>query len=178
MLDVEQKNAFDILQEIESRSSGVTGGQEASGRFWSGIGFRLDNVRYVAPLTEVAEILAVPTYTKVPGARAWVRGIANIRGTLLPLMDLSGFLGKKSSGNMRTRRVLVIHHNSINSGVMVDEVLGLQHFEESEMLEKVSADEAILPFIEGAFSREGEEEWKVFSLFSLAEHASFMQVAL
>lgn len=172
--------AFEILADIEQRSfssASATPRSEQSGRFWTGIGFRLNEQRYVAPLAEVAEILQTPHITKVPGARAWVKGIANIRGTLLPIMDLHGFLGRKIPSSVRRQRVLVVNHNGINSGILVDEVLGLQHFEDGERIEDVQDDEAILPYLEGRFMR-GEDEWKVFSPFSLAEHPNFMKVAL
>ena len=41
---------------------------------------------------EVSEILDPPDYTRVPGVKDWVVGIANVRGSLLPLMDLKGFV--------------------------------------------------------------------------------------
>jgi twitching motility protein PilI len=172
--------AFEILVDIEQRSfssATATPRSEQSGRFWTGIGFRLNDQRYVAPLGEVAEILQPPQITKVPGARAWVKGIANIRGTLLPILDLHGYLGQKIPSSLRRQRVLVVHHNGINSGILVDEVLGLQHFEHDERTDKVQDDEAILPYLSGCFLR-GDEEWKIFSPFRLAEHPNFMKVAL
>ena len=170
--------AFEILLDIEKRCGSATSlaMQEKSG-FWTGVGFKLQDVRYVAPLKEVAEILSMPGFTKVPGARSWVKGIANIRGTLLPIMDLHGFFGRKAPPSMRSQRILVINHNNIHSGILVDEVLGLQHFDEAERNQNVDDDEAILPFLTGSFERE-DGEWKVFSPFSLCEHSSFMQVAL
>ncbi|MCO7225254.1 chemotaxis protein CheW [Pleionea sp. CnH1-48] len=179
MVETSQNVAFEILVDIERRSSAASSmpRSEQSERFWTGVGFRLNKVQYVAPLKEVAEILSMPGFTKVPGARSWVKGLANIRGTLLPIMDLHGFLGRKAIPSMRSQRILVINHNGIHSGVMVDEVLGLQHFDDSERREDVNDDEAILPYVKGAFTR-GEEEWKVFSPFALAESPSFMQVAL
>ncbi|MEE4245066.1 MAG: chemotaxis protein CheW [Kangiellaceae bacterium] len=179
MVETAHNVAFEILADIEQRSFGSTTAPrtEQSGRFWTGIGFRLNEHRYVAPLKEVAEILQMPHFTKVPGARSWVKGVANIRGTLLPIMDLHGFLGRKIPATMRRQRVLVVNHKGINSGIVVDEVLGLQHFEEVERIEDVQDDETIMPYLSGRFLR-GEDEWKVFSPFVLAEHPAFMQVAL
>ncbi len=180
MAEASTNSAFNILADIEERSyqsASAMPRSEQSGRFWTGIGFRLNNKRYVAPLKEVAEILQIPNFTKVPGARAWVRGIANVRGTLLPIMDMHGYLGHKIPNASRRQRVLVINHNGINSGIIVDDVLGLQHFEDSERLTDVADDEGLMPYLAGRFIRE-EEEWTVFSLFSLAENEKFMQVAL
>lgn len=179
MVEAKNNPAFEILADIEQRSYGASAvpRSEQSGRFWTGIGFRLNDRRYVAPLAEVSEILRMPSYTKVPGARSWVKGIANIRGTLLPIMDLHGFLGRKVPLSMRQQRVLVIQHKGIDSGIIVDEVLGLQHFEDSERISDVEDDDAIKPYLSGRFER-GGDEWKVFSPFALAEHSSFLEVAL
>ena len=37
-------------------------------------------------------MLAVPPLTRVPGAKTWVKGIANVRGQLLPVLDLRQYL--------------------------------------------------------------------------------------
>ncbi|WMS85883.1 chemotaxis protein CheW [Pleionea litopenaei] len=180
MVEATHNLAFEILADIEQRSYGGASAvprSEQSGRFWTGVGFRLNESRYVAPLKEVAEILRMPQFTKVPGARSWVKGVANIRGTLLPIMDLHGYLGRKVPSSMRQQRVLVINHNGINSGIVVDEVLGLQHFEDSERIANVDDDDAILPYLSGRFER-GDDEWRVFSPYALAEHPDFMKVAL
>ena len=41
---------------------------------------------------EVVEILPMPQVTPVPGAQPWLLGVANIRGNLLPIVDLKQFL--------------------------------------------------------------------------------------
>lgn len=73
--------------------------QQDAVSYWSGVGFVLDGKKYVAPLDEVSEILSVPAYTRIPGARSWMKGVANVRGRLMTVMDLSGFLEKKFSGS-------------------------------------------------------------------------------
>ena len=181
MSETQNNVAFEILKEIERRSienASLVPRQEQSDRFWTGVGFRLNGVEYVAPLKEVAEILTVPNFTKVPGAKAWVKGLANIRGNLLPIMDLHGYFGRKAPMSLRRQRVLVVNHEGVQSGVIVDDVLGLQHFEDNDRLE-TSADheERLLPYIQGEFER-GEQTWPVFSLFALAEHADFRHVAI
>ncbi|MBA2409221.1 MAG: chemotaxis protein CheW, partial [Gammaproteobacteria bacterium] len=42
----------------------------------------------VTPLLAVAEIITPPTVASVPGVKPWVMGIANMRGTLLPIMQI------------------------------------------------------------------------------------------
>ena len=173
--------AFQFLQTIESRSvehSGTSTREEELSRFWTGVGFRLAGREYLVNLKEVAEILSIPPHTKVPGAKSWVKGLANIRGTLMPIMDLHGFLGRKAPSSLKRQRLLVVNKGGIHCGVIVDEVLGLNHFEDEQWVEDVEiADEAMTPYLKGGFFIE-EKLWNVFSLFELATTQSFKQVAL
>ena len=146
-------------------------------RYWSGIGFVLDEVRYVAPLEEVSEILSVPSYTRVPGVLNWMKGVANVRGRLMTVMDLTGFLEKTTSLNESRRRVLVMDQGELYTGLVVDEVLGMQHFpEENYVDEPPELDPVVRPYTRGAYKR-AEGYWPVFSLFQLAEDPRFLQVA-
>ena len=151
--------------------------QQDAVSYWSGVGFVLDGKKYVAPLDEVSEILTVPSYTRIPGAQSWMKGIANVRGRLMTVMDLSGFLGKSSPIQERRRRLLVLDQDDLYTGMTVDEVLGMQHFPIDEFVESLPvSDPSVTGYVRGAYRREGEY-WSVFSLSRLAEDPRFMQVA-
>ena len=171
---------FLALVDIDARcrvGSTLLPRQENPDDYWSGVVFVLNGEHFVAPLTEVFEIMHMPVLTKVPGARAWLKGIANVRAMLVPVADLLAFLGKRPSFSRR-QRVLVIHQESTPVGVIVDDVIGLQHFEQSQRMDSaVHIDDALRPFILGAFARE-DKVWPVFSPQALTRHASFKLVAL
>ena len=126
---------FQRLLEIEQKcraSAAALPSLDSDKDEWSGIGFRIGDTEFLSKMGEVKEILDPPEYTKVPGVQSWVVGIANVRGSLLPLMDLKGFVTGESLANRNNGRVLVISHNGINIGLIVDEVLGMRHFFLSE----------------------------------------------
>lgn len=151
--------------------------QEDVVQYWSGIGFTLCGTRYVAPLDQVSEILSVPNYTRVPGVMNWMKGVANVRGRLMTVMDLIGFLDKTPALQEKLRRLLVMDEGEIYTGLVVDEVLGMQHFQvDSFKEEPADLDEAVVPYVEGAYERDGFQ-WPVFSLIRLAEDPRFLQVA-
>lgn len=181
MIDNVNQEAFEFLQKVEKRSfaSAATSAREDDlSRFWTGVGFKLQGIEYVVRLNEVAEIIPIPQYTKVPGAKKWVKGIANIRGTLLPIMDLHGFLGRAVSHFTRSQKMLVVNHNGIHCGVIVDEILGLNHYESDAWVEGAPLnDEAMQPYLKGCFYS-GDRLWSVFSLNTLADTPEFQQVAL
>jgi twitching motility protein PilI len=78
----------------------------------------------------------------------------------------------------RTTRVLVVQHNGVFSGLVVDEVLGLRHFLNEEQVPEAPVREgAIADYLRHGFRR-NDEHWGVFSMHSLAESPQFLQAAI
>lgn len=170
---------FQTLSDIDQRCRALAAGlpsQQAAVQTWSGIGFRMGERFFVAPMGEVGEVLHEPRHTLLPGVKDWVKGVANVRGRLLPVMDLCGFFGGELSPLRKLRRVLVVDHQEVFAGLTVDEVFGMQHFPVDTFSEQVAPLEAsITPFIHGVFLR--EQPWLVFSPHALAQHQAFLDVA-
>lgn len=147
-------------------------------RYWSGVGFTLNGRRFLAPLDEVSEILSVPAYTRVPGVLGWMKGVANVRGRLMTVMDLSRFLGKTSELQEKRRRLLVLDQDDLYTGLIVDEVLGMQHFPEDDHVADPPAQslDDVQAYLRGGYQRDGEY-WSVFSLTRLAQDPRFMLAA-
>lgn len=176
-----ESDPFSVLADIAQRSHEKAAGlpkQEEAVELFSGIGFTLAGQQYVAPMGEVVEILDVPRFTPVPGVRAFMLGVANVRGRLLPITDLALFFGlPRPAGNLRERRVLVIDQGKLFSGLIVDDVLGMQYFSvDSHMPEPEESTAAVKPFLRGAYQR-SDEVWNVFSTLALAENEQFLDVA-
>src|ERR1044072_9205621 len=84
---------------------------------WVGVAFRMAGELYLAAREETREVLAVPPgLTRVPGAKPWVKGIANVRGQLLPILDLRQYLGSGVTPNSRNVRVIVVNHREGRPG--------------------------------------------------------------
>ena len=97
----ESLTAFELLLQIDQRCRLLAAdlpSQPTRQDSWSGIGFRLGEHWYVAPMGEVSEVLHEPRFTQLPGVRPWVKGVANLRGRLLPIIDLSGFFSGNEPG--------------------------------------------------------------------------------
>ncbi len=130
-VDVSTLSPFEALAAYEQRSLGHAAGApeqiEAPG-LWRGIGFRLGARHFVSSIAEVNEILTLPPLTAVPGARGWLLGIANVRGNLVPVVDLYEFIAGQRSAIGETSRVLVVRQPGGSVGLLVDEVLGQRSF--------------------------------------------------
>ena len=172
--------AYALLEDIDLRSRTKALGlpqQIEVRRTWSGVGFRLGNVHLLSKLEEVDEILVSPEMTRVPSALSWVKGIANIRGMLLPIMDLRDFIDGDAIQSGRKTRVILIKKGELVSGLMVDEVFGMRHFFEEERTENVpESSDNLKKYLQGAF-RKGNMHWGVFDMDNLAEDPGFLQVA-
>lgn len=171
---------FELLQELERRSRAAVAGQ-GSGSIadeWVGIGFRIGDEQFVANREQVREVLMLPeALTRVPGAKRWLLGIANLRGHLLPLIDLKLLLGSGRTTIRRTTRVISVNHRDVPAGLVVDEVQGFRRFMNTDFSDKwpqtaVRCDR----FISGAYER-GQESWPIFGLYDLLESSSFLQAA-
>ncbi len=114
--------------------------QSATGREWVGVALRMAGELYLVAREETREVLGVPReLTRVPGAKPWIRGLANVRGQLLPIIDLRQFLGSGVTPLTRNTRVLVVNHREIPAGLLVDEVLGFRRFAEGEFTRRCAA---------------------------------------
>jgi len=148
---------------------------------WSGIGFSLFGKNYVAPMGEVSEMLETLHYTQLPGVAPWIRGVANVRGRLLPLTDLAAFLGGKLQASWRQQRVLVVDADEVYSGLVVDAVHGMQHFPIDNYSQTVSDGvdfEGMVPFLQGTFTSDAGESWTVFSPWAVVRSEEFFHAAL
>jgi twitching motility protein PilI len=172
---------FDLLRELERLARAALTGQgrdAAAEREWVGVAFRLSSESFLAAREETREVLSYPAVvTRVPGAKSWIRGIANVRGQLLPVVDLRAYLGGGLTNTGRSSRVLVVNHREVPAGLLVDEVLGFRRFADGEF--SPTPPPTIVRcerYLAGAFRR-GTESWPVFSLRSLLESEEFLQAA-
>ncbi|MGH8279516.1 MAG: chemotaxis protein CheW [Gammaproteobacteria bacterium] len=171
---------FELLQELERRGRVVASGRGREGaqqEEWMGVGFRVGHVLLVAARDEVREVLPFPGITRLPGAKPWLMGIANVRGQLLAVTDLNAFLGGAPTDIGRSARVVVVNHNEILAGLLVDEVRGFRRFVPAEKVASTpDVASGMLPFVTTAY-RSGDELWGVLSLPGLVEASSFLSAA-
>lgn len=167
---------IDIAQRSRSNASALPQQVELVA-YWRGVGFMLAGQHFAADMAQVAEILQPPRLTKVPGVRSWVLGVANVRGRLVPIMDLAGLMGLPSKANWRSRRVLVVEQGDHMVGLLVDAVLGMQQFAIDRQIEASDIDPAFEKFVAHSYERDGKN-WPVFQLMELVQAPEFLQIAV
>jgi len=172
---------FELLAELERRGRAVSASanpEANAGREWVGVALRMAGDLYLVAREETREVLGVPAAsTRVPGAKSWIKGLANVRGQLLPIIDLRQFLGSGVTPVTRNTRIVVVNHREIPAGLIVDEVLGFRRFAENEFTGDAPPTVARCErYLAGAFRR-GNDQWPVLSLRSVLESPAFAEAA-
>jgi chemotaxis signal transduction protein len=85
---------------------------------------RLGAGRFAADLAGVAEVGRLPALTRIPGVPAWLAGVANWRGRLLPVLDLRPLLGADADPPGPRARLVVLADDGVSAGIIVDAVDG------------------------------------------------------
>ncbi len=173
-------HAFDELRQIESaafRHAAPLPLKEDAHPQWQGMGFQVGGVRLVSAMGEIGEVLKLPKVAALPGVKPWVLGVANIRGRLIPVIDLHQFLGVAPTLPTAQWRVLVVEDGDIAAGLLVEQSLGMQHFFEDSFEE--AGGEALgelRPYVRGAF-RHGGRVFYEARLTSILRDERFLDVA-
>ena len=133
-----KSQALDILNDIKLatlRNAAQLPLKESAQPEWQGMGYQIGGLRLVSPMGEIGEILKLPRLAALPGVKSWVLGIANVRGRLIPVIDLHDYLAMTPTLPMAQWRVLMVEHGELVAGLLVEQSLGIQHFLEDSFEE-------------------------------------------
>ncbi|MBW6524571.1 chemotaxis protein CheW [Sphingomonas sp. RHCKR47] len=97
------------------------------------ITFGIDNKLLGVDIMAIREIRAWTPTTAIPHAPPFVRGVVNLRGTVLPVMDLSQRLGWGAIEPTQRHVIIVLQIDRQLHGLIVDSVNDIVTIEESEM---------------------------------------------
>ena len=84
--------------------------------------FRLDGESYGIDIFRIHEIIRMREITPVPGTDEHIRGLVNLRGKTIPVVDLKSRFGQLASDHTDTTRIIVVESAQGNVGIIVDEV--------------------------------------------------------
>ena len=105
--------------------------------FTSYLSFRLDDELFAIPVMRVIEILEVPKITRIPKAPDFLKGVINLRGSVLPVIDGRTKFGMLPLEFTVDTSILVltvfVDGEEIRVGTIVDSVLEVFEIEESQI---------------------------------------------
>src|SRR5260370_23048831 len=102
--------------------------------------FRSGRERFCLPVLDVEEVLDWPLVTKLPLGPAYLVGIFNLRGTIVPLIDIAMTEGRRP-GLLPTHAVVAAlrsesYHEDLRLGIAADEVIGTYSVNTEDLLEQ------------------------------------------
>ena len=84
------------------------------------VGFRIGNETYGVRIGAVREIVRVPEITSVPSAPEVIEGVINLRGKIIPVMDLRKRFGQTEIHHDKKNRILVVELENKLVGLIVN----------------------------------------------------------
>ena len=84
--------------------------------------FELANEFYGINIAVVESIIKMQAITQLPQTPAYVKGVTNLRGSVLPVIDLRNRFGLENREDTRQTRIIIVTMGSIKVGVVVDGV--------------------------------------------------------
>jgi len=84
------------------------------------VGFRVGNENFGVPIQSVHEIVRMMDITNVPDAPVYIEGVINLRGKIIPVVDLRKRFGEKEIKASKKNRILVAEVGAKMVGLVVD----------------------------------------------------------
>lgn len=172
--------ALNILQDIKAatfKNAAPLPHKEQVQAQWQGLGFLVGGTRLVSKLGEVSELMPVPRLTTLPAVKPWLMGIANVRGRLVPIIDLHEYLDVPNTLPASQWRVVIVEEGDIVAGLLVEQSLGIQHFLEDSYEESDGTHlGGLSPYVTGAF-RHGGRVYHEVQLKAILRDEKFFDVA-
>lgn len=131
---------------------------------------KIANRLFAIDIKHIREILPLPKVTRVPNVEEQFYGVFNLRGKILPLIDIAPILGLGKQEAEKDAFVVVFEVNGKNSGILTEKVLDMRVLE-SELLRVPENDleENLLPFVSAVYKKGKEEPIYVLDMTSVFE---------
>jgi len=94
--------------------------------------FQIGNQNFALSLDNVKEIIKVPVITPVPLTKSYLAGLINLRGEIVPVLNLKEKYKIESFIN-DDARIIIIEKDSKKSGLLVDKVLNINQIEDAQL---------------------------------------------
>lgn len=133
-----------LLVDEQARAEDARDAQENTGTIIQLVSFMLDDVEYGTDILAVHEILRMPDITRLPNAPSYIRGVINLRGNVIPVVDVRERFGLAKARITDLTRIIVVEIGEKLVGLLVDNVYQVVRMPEknidppSDLIEGVS----------------------------------------
>ena len=105
--------------------------------------FRLASEIYGLETVYVREVFPLKDFTPLPGTPPFVLGIVNVRGQILSVLDIKKFFNLPEKGLGDLNKMIIIHNDRMEFGILTDEIVGIQNIESGRLQESLPALEGL-----------------------------------
>ncbi|CAN5918424.1 N/A [soil metagenome] len=88
--------------------------------------FALGGERYAVETRDVGEVYPLKDLTPLPGTPSFIRGVVNLRGHILPVIDLKKLFDLPEQGLTDLHCIIVVRGNDLEFGLLADAVVGVR----------------------------------------------------
>ena len=100
--------------------------ERIAGETFEVVEFRLAHERYAVEQAAVREVHPLRELTPLPCTPPFVLGIMNVRGQILPIIDIKRFFEVPQTGITDLHMVIIVHADDVELGVLADAVVGMR----------------------------------------------------
>jgi purine-binding chemotaxis protein CheW len=119
-------SAAQILRMRARALARIPASETAAGETLEVLEFRLANEHYALESRHVREVHPLRSLTPVPCTPAFVRGIVNVRGRVVPVLDLKRLFGLPDEGLTDLHRIILIGNDDLEFGLLADASVGIR----------------------------------------------------
>jgi len=124
VLSVEEKQS---VLKARTHALAVEEEDETAGKvFIEVVVFGLASETYAIESSFISEVYPLNDFTPLPGAPSFVFGIINVRGQIISVIDLKKFFNLPEIGLGQLNKVIIIHNERMEFGILVDIIHGTQ----------------------------------------------------
>ena len=140
--------------------------QAASAEEVQVVAFKLRSEEYGFSILNVQEIKGLTDITRVPFAPEFVKGVINLRGSVLPVIDLTRRLGLEDTPYTPNTRIVIVKFDEVSVGMLVDAVTEVRTIDSDD----IDASRAVTTEANGKFvSGIGKVDSRLIILLNISE---------
>ncbi len=115
------------------------------------VGFNIESTEYMIPILTVREIITMPSITALPQLPGYVNGVTNLRGSVIPILNLKALLNTDADDSTEniSNTVVVITSEKVTFGIIVDDITGVINVDETKIEQPESFFNTAVEKIEG-----------------------------
>jgi len=113
-----KKRAIEMAREPELKTEGS--------EYIGIVAFSLSEENYGIETDFVSEVYHIKEFTALPGVPSYILGVINVRGKILEVIDLKKLFKLPDKGIGELNKVIILHHDQMEFGVLADFVHGTQ----------------------------------------------------